>query len=50
MAFYCGKVLSARYYMGSEFKKFEGLVDSILSGETAVVDSFDEIFTGAPLE
>lgn len=50
IAFYCGKVLSARYYVGSEFKKFEGLVNSILSGETAVVDSFDELFTGALLE
>jgi len=50
IAFYYGKVLSAKYYIGSEFKKYGGLIESMLSGETAVVDSFDEIFTGAPLE
>jgi len=49
-AFYYGKILSAKYYIGSEFKKYGGLIESMLSGESAVVDSFDEIFTGAPLE
>jgi hypothetical protein len=46
-AYYHGRLLSAGFYIGSEFKKFSGIAESILSGETAVTDSFDEIFTGA---
>jgi len=46
-AYYHGRLLSARYYIGSEFKKFSGLAGSILSGETAVAESFDEMFSGA---
>lgn len=46
-AYYHGRILSARFYIGSEFKKFFGIAESILSGETAVTESFDEIFTGA---
>jgi hypothetical protein len=47
-AFYFGKVLSSRFYISNEFKKFEGLASSILSEDTAVLDTVDEIFTGAP--
>jgi len=50
ISFYYGKILSARYYIGSEFKKLSGMIESMLSDESAVVDSFDEIFSGAPLE
>lgn len=46
-AYYYGRLLSARFYIGSELKKFSGIAESILSGETAVTESFDEVFTGA---
>ncbi len=48
-AFYYGKVLSSRFYLGTEFKKYFGCLDSIVSGEGAVVESIEEIFTGARL-
>ena len=46
-AFYYGKVLSSRYYLGAEFNKYFGLLDYITTGETAVTESIDEIYTGA---
>lgn len=46
-AFYYGRILSARFYLGSEFGHFQGYLDYITSGEQAVVEAFDEIFTGA---
>ncbi len=46
-AYYYGRILSARYYLGSEFKHFEGYLNYITSGEQAVIEAFDEIFTGA---
>jgi hypothetical protein len=46
-AFYYGKVLSSRYYLGAEFNKYFGLLDYITTGETAVVEATDEIYTGA---
>jgi len=49
-AYYNGKVLSSQFYLGAEFKKFFGMVDYILDGETAVVKASEHIFTGAPLE
>src|SRR5208337_3160493 len=48
--YYYGKILSGRFYLGSEFKKYSGIIDSILSGEQAIVESFSEIFSGAPDE
>ena len=49
-AFYEGKILSGRYYVGFEFKKYFGMMDSVLSTERAAVEAFEDIFTGAPLE
>ena len=49
-AFYQGKILSARFYIGSEFRKFFSLVDSITSDETAVLETGSAYFTGAPEE
>ncbi|HDQ04652.1 MAG TPA: acyl-CoA dehydrogenase [Deltaproteobacteria bacterium] len=46
-AYYYGRILSARFYLGSEFKHYPGYLDYITSGEQAVVEAFDEIFTGA---
>jgi alkylation response protein AidB-like acyl-CoA dehydrogenase len=46
-AFYYGKLLSDRFYLGCELKHFSGYLDYITSGETAVGESFEEIFTGA---
>jgi len=46
-AFYYGKVLSSRFYLGTEFRKYFGLLDSVVSGDGAVVESIEEIFTGA---
>ena len=49
-AFYYGKVLSSRFYLGTEFKKYFGYIDYINSGERAVTETIEEIFTGAPEE
>ena len=38
-AYYYGKVLSARFYLGAEFKHYNGYLDYIMSGEGAVVES-----------
>ena len=46
-AYYYGKVLSGRFYIGSEFKHYSAFLDYIVSGEQAVVESFEDIFTGA---
>jgi alkylation response protein AidB-like acyl-CoA dehydrogenase len=45
-AFYHGRTLSSRFYLGSEFPKFFGLVDCVTSGEGAVTEAFAEVFTG----
>ena len=46
-AYYYGKILSDRFYLGSEFKHYSGYLDYIVSGESAVGESFEDIFTGA---
>ena len=46
-AYYYGKVLAGRFYIGSEFKHYFAYLDYIVSGEKAVVESFEDIFTGA---
>jgi hypothetical protein len=46
-AYYYGKILSARFYLGSEFKHYSGFLDYITAGEAAVVESSEDIFTGA---
>jgi alkylation response protein AidB-like acyl-CoA dehydrogenase len=46
-AFYSGKVLSSQFFLGVEVPKYMGRVESILNGETAVIKSSEEIFTGA---
>lgn len=45
-AYYYGRILSARYYLGAEFKHYPGYLDYIISGEQAVVESFEDVFTG----
>jgi len=49
-AYYNGRVLSAQFYIGSEFKKYSGRIDAILSDESAVTKANEYTFTGAPLE
>jgi alkylation response protein AidB-like acyl-CoA dehydrogenase len=49
-SYYYGKVLSSRFYLGSEFIKYFGCLDSIIAGEGAVNESCEDIFTGAPAE
>jgi hypothetical protein len=49
-AFYYGKLLSDRFYLGCELKHFSGYLDYITSNETAVGKSFEEIFTGALIQ
>jgi hypothetical protein len=46
-AFYYGKILSARFYLGTELLHLYGFLDYIGAGEPAVGESFEEIFTGA---
>lgn len=45
-AFYSGRVLSAQHYIGSEFHIFNSYCDQILNGETAVLKSSANIFSG----
>jgi alkylation response protein AidB-like acyl-CoA dehydrogenase len=46
-AFYYGKVLSDRFYLGGELKHLYGFLDYITAGESAVGESFEDVFTGA---
>jgi len=50
VAFYLGKVLSDKFYLGTELKHLTGYLDYILSGETTVNECFEDIFTGALLQ
>jgi len=46
-AFYYGKILSDKFYLGSELKHLYGYLDYITSGDTAVIETFEDVFTGA---
>jgi alkylation response protein AidB-like acyl-CoA dehydrogenase len=46
-AFYYGKIVSGRFYLGSELKHLYGYLDYITAGESAVGESFEDMFTGA---
>lgn len=46
-AFYYGKIVSGRFYLGTELKHLYGYLDYITSGESAVGESFEDMFTGA---
>ena len=47
-AFYYGKILSDKFYLGTELKHLTGYLDYITAGEPATVNEcFEEIFTGA---
>ncbi len=46
-AYYSGRVLSAQFYIGVEFPKFFGRIESILANETAAIKAVPENFTGA---
>jgi hypothetical protein len=45
-AFYSGKVLASRFYLGTELPKFFGRVQSIKFNENAVSEACDANFTG----
>jgi hypothetical protein len=45
-AFYSGKVLASRFYLGTELPKFFGRSQSIKFNENAVSEAFDANFTG----
>jgi hypothetical protein len=46
-AYYSGRVLSSQFYIGSEFPKFFGKIESISINEPAAAKATKEIFTGA---
>lgn len=48
-AYYHGRVLASRFYLGTEFPKFSGMIDAVLSDESAVIDAVSRSFTGALL-
>jgi len=49
-AYYSGKVLSAQYYIGVEFPKYNGMIESLLKGEGATIKASSATFTGALME
>jgi hypothetical protein len=49
-AYYWGKTLSSRFFIGVELPKAFGKIDSILGGEDAVIETARAVFTGAPEE
>ncbi|MCP4135334.1 MAG: acyl-CoA dehydrogenase [bacterium] len=49
-AYYYGKRLSSQFYIGTEFPKFFGKIESILTNDASVLDAAPEVFTGAPEE
>jgi len=47
-AFYCGKIMSDKFYLGTELKHLYGYLDYITTGEPSTVNGcFEEMFTGA---
>jgi hypothetical protein len=46
-AYYSGRVLSSQFYIGSEFIKYFGKIESIMENESAAVKVAPENFTGA---
>jgi hypothetical protein len=46
-AYYCGRALSSQFYIGSEFPKFFGKMESIMFNEAAAAKASRDIFTGA---
>jgi alkylation response protein AidB-like acyl-CoA dehydrogenase len=46
-AYYSGRVLSSQFYIGSEFPKYFGKIESIMGNESAAVKVVSENFTGA---
>jgi hypothetical protein len=46
-AYYSGRVLSSQFFIGSEFSKYFGMIDSIIEGESAVIKASSAIYTGA---
>lgn len=46
-AFYYGKILSGRFFLGTELKHLEGYLGYITSEEGALGEAFDAVFTGA---
>jgi alkylation response protein AidB-like acyl-CoA dehydrogenase len=49
-AFYRGKILASRYFIGTEFGKYSGIIKALLAEDDSVIESVPEIFTGAPDE
>ncbi len=49
-AYYSGRVLSSQFYIGSEFPKYFGKVESILINELAAIKTTSAVFSGAPEE
>jgi hypothetical protein len=49
-AFYTGKVLSSQFYLGHEFPKYFGRIESLKFNEGAPIKASDPIFTGALAE
>ena len=47
-AYYYGRALSAKFYIGAEFQKFFGKCAYILEGEDAVIRAGSPVFSGAP--
>lgn len=49
-AFYSGRVLSGKYYVGTELYKFFGMCEAILGGENSVTKANETTFSAAPNE
>lgn len=46
-AYFSGKIIASKFWLNSEFPKFFGKVDSILSDDTSVFDVMNGMFSGA---
>ncbi len=49
-AYYAGRVLSSQFYLGTEFPKILGRIESLKFNEGATVKASDHLFTGALAE
>ena len=49
-AFYNGRVLSSQFYLGMEFPKYFGRIETLTFGDTSVIKAGANAFTGAPAE
>lgn len=46
-AYYSGKIIASKFWLNTEFPKFSGRIEAILTDDTSISDAVNEMFTGS---